>query len=236
MGQKASQPLTLKDDSQECLDLQEVFSGAIMYAAQMLEEYLAFEDHQGKFCPTLNTLNEIFLVHFITFCKGRGLDRWLSTTKMTKHQTSLFGADWIWTFWDSDREIRLQLAVQTRRLSSPPPVDSKPCDASSPEPRIEDFRKKSRFDKLEEFCNLVGKDCVGLFIIFGVPGKATDIRGVVLDSVLSEAVRSNLSGGKAVVQSVLETEQYVSVSELLGNCLSKSDGLRELGKVYIKIL
>lgn len=64
-------------------------------------------------------------------------------------------------------------------------------------------RKRSRFDKLEEFCHLIGDDCLGLFIIFGVPGKPKDIRGVVLDSVKSETVRDQLPGRKAVAQFVL---------------------------------
>ncbi|XP_007947978.1 rab15 effector protein [Orycteropus afer afer] len=236
MGQKTSQHLTLKD-SQELLSVSEVVSGAIVYAAQKLEEYLGFEDPLSKLRPAPNTLNEIFLINFITFCKGKGIDEWLTTTKMTKHQALLFGADWIWTFWGSDKQIRLQLAVQTLLMSSLPLMESKPCDISNPESGAEESsRKKSRFDKLEEFCNLIGDDCLGLFIIFGVPGKPKDIRGVVLDSIKSETVRSHMPGGNAVVQFVLETKHCVSIRELLGNCLSKKDGLREVGKVYINIL
>ncbi|XP_006895153.1 PREDICTED: rab15 effector protein [Elephantulus edwardii] len=235
MGQKTSQPLTL-EDSQEVLSMPTAFSGAIVYAAQKLEEYLAFEDTLSKLCPAPNTLNEIFLIHFITFCKGKGIDEWITTTKMTKHQASLFGADWIWTFWDSEKQIKLQLAVQTLRISSFPPVESKPYDPAHPELRVEEFfKKRSRFDKLIEFCNLIGKDCLGLFLVFGVPGEPTDIRGVALDSVKSEVVRNRLPGGKAVARFVLETQECISVRELIGNCLSKSDGLREVGKAYIKI-
>lgn len=83
---------------------------------------------------------------------------------------------------------------------------------------------------------MIGDDCLGLFIIFGVPGKPKDIRGVVLDSVKSETVRGQLPGRKAVAQFVLETEECVPIRKLLGNCLSKKDGLREVGKVYISIL
>ncbi|XP_049738672.1 rab15 effector protein [Elephas maximus indicus] len=236
MGQKTSQHLTLKD-SQEVLSIPDVFSGAVVYAAQKLEEYLGFEDHVSKLCPAPNTLNEIFLIHFITFCQEKGADEWLTTTKMTKHQALLFGADWIWTFWGANKQISLQLAVQTLKMSSLPLVESKPCDISNLKLRVEESsREKSRFDKLEEFCNLIGEDCLGLLIIFGMPGKPKDIRGVVLDSVKSERVRSQLPGGKAVARFVLETEHCVSIRQLLGNCLSKKDGLREVGKVYINIL
>ncbi|XP_004435535.1 PREDICTED: rab15 effector protein [Ceratotherium simum simum] len=236
MGQKPSQQLALKD-SNEALSICEVVTEAIIHAAEKLKEYLGFEAPQNNLCPASNTLNEIFLIHFVTFCQEKGVDGWLTTTKMTKHQALLFGADWVWTFWGADKQIRLQLAVQTLQMSSLPPLESKPCDLSNPESRAEESsRKRSRFDKLEEFCNLIGEDCLGLFIIFGVPGKPKDIRGVVLDSVKRDTVRSHLPGGKAVARFVLETQDCVSIRELLGNCLSKKDGLREVGKVYISIL
>ncbi|XP_036720757.1 rab15 effector protein [Balaenoptera musculus] len=236
MGQKPSQQLALKD-GKEVLGICEVVSGAIVCAAQKLKEYLGFEDTLSNLCPAPNTLNEIFLTHFITFCQEKGVDSWLTTTKMTKHQALLFGADWIWTFWGSDKQIKLQLAVQTLQMSSLPPVESEPCDPSNPESRAEgSFSNRSRFDKLEEFCNLIGEDCLGLFIIFGVPGKPKEIRGVVLDSIKRETVRGRLPGGTAVARFILETEDCVSIRELLGNCLSKKDGLREVGKVYISIL
>ncbi|XP_004700054.1 rab15 effector protein [Echinops telfairi] len=237
MGQNTSHQLPLTD-SQEVLNVSEVFDRATIYAAQKLKEYLGFEDPLSKLCPAPNTLNEIFLIHFITFCKGKGVDEWLTTTKMTKHQASLFGADWIWTFWGPDKQIRLQLAVQTLQMSALPLAESKPCDLPSLVSRAkgESATKKSRFDQLEEFCTLIGEDCLGLLIIFGVPGKPKDIRGVVLDAVKSEAAKSRLPGREEVVRFVLETEHCVSIRELLGSCLSKKDGLREAGKVYINIL
>nr|XP_035932762.1 rab15 effector protein isoform X2 [Halichoerus grypus] len=216
MGQNSSQQLPLKD-SKEVSSVCEVVSEAIVHAAQKVKEYLGFEDPLSNLCPASNTLNEIFLIHFVSFCQDKGVDEWLTTTKMTKHQAVLFGADWIWTFWGSEKQIRLQLAVQTLQMSSLPPMVSKPCDFSPPESRAEEpSRKRSRFDKLEEFCKLIGEDC--------------------LDSVKGETVRGQLPGWKAVAQFVLETEDCVSIRELLGNCLSKRDGLREVGKVYISIL
>ncbi|XP_004630337.1 rab15 effector protein [Octodon degus] len=235
MGQKTSQHLAVKNN-EEVLSVCEVASEAIVHAAQKLKEYLGFEYPLSKLCLTANTLNEIFLIHFITFCQKKGIDEWLTTTKMTKHQALLFGADWIWTFWGTDKQIKLQLAVQTLQMTSVPLMEPKPCDLYNPQSRTEESSwKKSRFDKLEEFCNLIGEDCLGLFIIFGVPEKPKDVRGVILDSVKSEMLRSHLPGQQAVKQFVLETPECVSIRELLGNCLSK-DGLREVGKVYISIL
>ena len=232
MGQKPSQQLAPKD--KEVLDVCEVVSGAIIHAAQKLKAYLGFEDTLSNLCPAPNTLNEIFLIHFVTFCQEKGADKWLTTTKMTTHQAFMFGADWVWTFWGSDKQIQLQLAVQTLQMASLPPVES---DPSNPDSKAEESSSKtSRFDKLEEFCNLIGEDCVGLCIIFGVPGNPKDIRGVVLDSVKRETMKGHLPGGTAVARFILETEDCISIRELLGNCLSKKDWLREVGKVYISIL
>lgn len=230
MGQKASQQVAPKD-SQEVLVMCEVVSAAISHAAQKLKEYLGFEYPLSRLCLAASSLTEIFLVHFISYCQERGADDWLTTTKMTKHQAWLFGADWIWTFWGPDKQIRLQVAVQTLRMSSLPLRDPKSCES-----RGEESWKKGRFDKLQEFCNLVGEDCLGLFIIFGVPEEPKAIRGVVLDSVRNGMEESQLPGRKAVEQFVLETEDCVSIKELLGNCLSKRDGLSDMGKVYIHIL
>lgn len=44
----------------------------------------------------------------------------------------------------------------------------------------------SRCEELAEFCRLVGRDCLGLFGMFGVPGKPKDIQGVLLDSIARE--------------------------------------------------
>lgn len=209
----------------------EVVSAAISHAAQKLKEYLGFEYPLSRLCLAASSLTEVFLVHFVTFCQERGADEWLTTTKMTKHQAWLFGADWIWTFWGPDKQIRLQVAVQTLRMASLPLTDPKSCES-----RGEESWKKGRFDKLEEFCNLVGEDCLGLVIIFGVPGEPKAIRGVVLENVRDGMMESQLPGRKAVEQFVLETKDCVSIKELLGNCLSKRDGLSDMGRVYIRIL
>lgn len=84
---------------------------------------------------------------------------------------------------------------------------------------------------VDEFCNLIGEDCLSLFIIFGVPGKPEDLRGVVLDSVKSEPVKDSPPGGKAVARVVLETEDCVSIRELVGNCMSKKRRAERGGQV-----
>nr|XP_004664467.2 rab15 effector protein [Jaculus jaculus] len=231
MGQKASQQ-SAPEDSKEVVGACEVVSGAVAHAAEQLKAYLGFEYPLSSLGLAADTLNEVFLMHFIVFCQEKGAGSWLTTTKMTKHQALLFGADWVCTFWGSDKQIRLQLAVQTLRMASVPSRDPKPC-----EPRAEETpRQRSRFDRLEEFCALIGEDCLGLFLVFGVPGNPKDIRGVLLDSVKNTMENSQLPGRKAVERFILETEECVSIKELLGTCLREKDGLRKVGKAYISIL
>ncbi|XP_048222772.1 rab15 effector protein [Perognathus longimembris pacificus] len=230
MGQKASLPLAL--NGSVC----EGSSEAIVHVAQKLKEYLGIKYPLCSLCPARSTLNEIFLLSFITFCQEKGLGEWVTTTKMTKHQAFLFRADWIWTFWGPDKQIKLQIAVQTLQIGSFPPKGPKPCDSSSPEASVQESWKKSRFDKLEEFCDLIRKDYLGLFILFGMSGKPKDIQAVVRDSVRNWTVRNQLPRWKAVEHFVLETKDCVSIKELLRSCISKKDGLRRVGKVYFSIL
>ncbi|XP_037370079.1 rab15 effector protein [Talpa occidentalis] len=235
-GQNTSQ-LSAPKSSKEVASVCEVVSGAMVHAAQKLTEYLGFQDPQSNLRATPNTLNEIFLIHFVTYCQVKGAGEWLTTSRMSEQQVSLLGADWVWTFWGPDKQIRLQLAVQTLQLAVLPPVESQPTDLCHPDSRAQEpSKERCRFDKMESFCQLMGEDCLGLFIIFGVPGRPTDIRGVVLDSVRQELERSQLPRGEALAWFVLETEDCIPIDELLGNCLSTTDRLREVGKVYIRIL
>lgn len=211
-------------DRQEGVRMCEAVSRGMVHAARKLQEYLGFEDPLGNLSPAPSTLNEIFLIHFVSFCQKQGMDTWLTTTKMTKHQASLFGADWIWTFWGTDRQIRLQLAVQTLQLSSLAPVSPEHDDDE------DEDAGRTRFDRLEKFCRLIGKDCLGLFLVFGAPGKPKDVRGVVLDSVQGDTPR-----GEAVARFILETEACVPIRELLGRCLQGHDVLRDVGKAYIRL-
>lgn len=78
MGQKPSQQLAL-EESGKVLSVYKVASRAIVHAAQKLKAYLEFEDPLSNLCPAPNTLNEIFLIRFITFCQGKRADGWLTT-------------------------------------------------------------------------------------------------------------------------------------------------------------
>lgn len=39
------------------------------------------------------------------------------TSQMTKQQSSLLGADWVWTLCGSVRQIKLQMALQALQLA-----------------------------------------------------------------------------------------------------------------------
>ncbi|NXL34732.1 REP15 protein, partial [Glaucidium brasilianum] len=239
MGQKVS-----REDSQEnkaeTLVICEVFSQGVVHASQQLKDYLGFVDPQSKFQPATNTLSEIFLVNFISFCVEKGAEECIITSKMTKQQSSLFGVDWIWTLSGADKQIKLQLAVQALQLAELVRGEGSPAEAVQDccrEAALADerFRNKSRFEKLAEFCRLVGRDCLGLFIVFGVPGKPKDIRGVMLDSIAKEQ-KYRLSGRNALRQFVTNTDSFLPAEDMLENCLGTKNGPKEVGNVYVKFL
>lgn len=74
-------------------------------------------DPQSKFQPATNTLSEIFLVNFISFCVEKGVEERIATSKMTEQQSSLFGVDWVWSLSGADKQIKLQVAVQALQLA-----------------------------------------------------------------------------------------------------------------------
>ncbi|MEE6477493.1 hypothetical protein FKM82_011537 [Ascaphus truei] len=220
----------------------EIFSQGVVHAGQKLKEYLGFEDPHGTLRPSTDTLNEIFLVNFISFCIEKGVEERITTSKMTKQQSLLFGVDWLWTLLGPDKVVRLQIAVQALQMSvfniNEVSSQSTANLCSNKEILLADalYKDKSRFEKLEEFCSLVGPDCMGLFIVFGLPGKPKDIRGVLLDCVNKEKKKSLMSGENALQQFILNTDSFLPAREMLENCLSRKNGQRNIGKVYINFL
>ncbi|GAB0177202.1 rab15 effector protein [Grus japonensis] len=180
-------------------------------------------------------LHEIFLVNFISFCMEKGIEECITTSKMTKQQSSLFGVDWIWTLSGADKQITLQSTVQALQLGELFHSKGSPTEAVEDccrEAMLADerFQNRNRFAKLAEFCRLVGQDCLGLFIVFGVPGKPKDIRGVMLDSIAEEEQKCRLAGRNVLRQFVTSTDSFLPTKDMLENCLSakkkKMDGKR----------
>ncbi|NWI71706.1 REP15 protein, partial [Todus mexicanus] len=240
MGQKVSHEDN-QENKAETLVICEVFSQGVVYASQRLKDYLGFVDPQSKFQPTTNTLSEIFLVNFISFCMEKGVEERITTSKMTKQQSSLFGVDWIWTLSGADKQIKLQIAVQALQLAELFHSEGSSAEAVEDccrEAALADecFQNRSRFEKLAEFCRLVGQDCLGLFIMFGVPGKPKDIRGVMLDSVAKGERKCCLSGRSALQQFVTSTDSFLPAKDMLENCLRAKNGSKEVGNVYINFL
>uniref|UniRef100_A0A8V5G431 Uncharacterized protein n=1 Tax=Melopsittacus undulatus TaxID=13146 RepID=A0A8V5G431_MELUD len=61
----------------------------------------------------------------------------------------------------------------------------------------------------ELFHILVGWDCLGLFIMFSIPGKPKDIQGVMLDSIAKEEQNYRLSGRDALWQFGTSTDGFL---------------------------
>lgn len=239
-AQKMGQKISHEDNQEskaEILGICEVFSQGVVYASQRLKDYLGFIDPQSKFQTATDTLNETFLVNFISFCVEKGVEERITTSKTTL----LFGVDWIWTLLGVDKQIKLQIAVQALQLAELFHSESSPTKALDDccwEATLADehFQNKSRFEKLAEFCGLVGQDCLGLFIVFGVPGKPKDIHRVMLDSIAKEKQKCCLLGRNALRQFVMSTESFLSTKEMLEKCLSARNGLKEVGNVYVNFL
>ncbi|NXM08126.1 REP15 protein, partial [Tyrannus savana] len=242
MGQKVSQ-----EDSQEAkaetLLICEVFSQGTLHASQRLKDYLGFVDPQSKFQPATNTLSEIFLVNFISFCVEKGAEELIVTSKMTRQQSCLFGVDWVWTLAGADKQVKLQIAVQALQLAELFHGDGGTAEDEEDEDWCREaaladecFQNMSRFGKLAEFCRLVGRDCLGLFVVFGVPGKPKDIRGVLLDSLAREGQKWRLWGRRALLRFVTGTDSALATKDMLHNCLGTSGGLGEMGNVYINFV
>ncbi|NWU15598.1 REP15 protein, partial [Cephalopterus ornatus] len=246
MGQKVSQEDN-QEDKAETLLICEVFSQGVLHASQRLKDYLGFVDPQSKFQPSTNTLNEIFLVNFISFCMEKGAEELIVTSKMTRQQSCLFGVDWIWTLSGADKQIKLQIAVQALQLAELFHGEGGPAEEEDEDEEEEDccreaaladdcFQSMSRFGKLAEFCRLVGRDCLGLFVVFGVPGEPKEIRGVLLDSVAREEQKCRPSGRKALRRFLSGAGSALPARDMLENCLGAKGGLREVGDVYINFV
>ncbi|NXN87087.1 REP15 protein, partial [Bombycilla garrulus] len=236
MGQKVSQEDNLENKA-ETLFICEVFSQGVLYASQRLKDYLGFVDPQSKVQPATNTLSEIFLINFISFCVGKGAEERITTRKMSKRQSLLLGVDWLWTLCGSDKQIKLQIAVQALQPAElcrgEGPAEDCCAEAALADER---FQNVSRFEKLAEFCRLVGRDCLGLFVMFGVPGKPKDIRGVLLDSVAKKEQNCLLSGRNALRQFVTGTDSSLPTKDMLEGCLGTRNGLKDVGNVYISFV
>ncbi|KGL88904.1 Rab15 effector protein, partial [Charadrius vociferus] len=233
MGQKVSHKDNQENEA-ETLSICEVFSQGVVHASQRLKDYLGFVDPQSKFQPGTNALSKIFLVDFISFWVEKGAEERITTSKMTKQQSSLFGVDWIWTLSGADKQIKLQIAVQALQLAELFRSEGGPAEAVEDccwEAALADehFQNRSRLEKLAEFCCLVGQDCRVLLIVFGVPGKPKDIRGVMLDSLAKEEQKCRLSGRNALRQFVTSTDSFLPTKDMLENCLGVKNRPKEVG-------
>ncbi|XP_030070718.1 rab15 effector protein [Microcaecilia unicolor] len=231
MGQSSSQRPSPADPQADVII--EVFGQAAVQAAQRLQDFLGFEDPQRKLRPRTDTLSEIFLVHFITFCAEKGVEERITTSKLSKQQSLLLGVDWVWTLLGPDRLVKLQIAVQALQMGDQEPAEGYCAGGREVALADELYRsEKSRYEKLEEFCALVGRDCLGLFLVFGLPGKPRDVRGILLSSVSREKSQRRLSGEEALRQLVTGTDSFLLVKDMLENGLLHRDG----GRLYVHFL
>ncbi|KAM6384886.1 LOW QUALITY PROTEIN: rab15 effector protein [Alca torda] len=237
-AQKMGQLVSHADNKNkaETLVICEVFSQGVVHESQRLKDCLGFVDPRSKFQTAANMLSEIFVL--ISFY-GEGVEEHITTSKMTKQQSSLFRMDWIWTLTRADKQIKLQTAMQASQLAKlsevgPAEVVEDCCQETTL--ADEHFQNRNRLEKLAEFCHVVGQDCLGLFIMFGVAGKFKDIRRVMPDSIAKEEQKCHLLGGNVLQQFVVSTHSFLPTKDMLENWLSAKNRLKEMSNVYINFV
>ncbi|MEE6493156.1 hypothetical protein FKM82_016750 [Ascaphus truei] len=218
----------------------DVFSQALIQASHKVKGYLGFKDPQQKLRVCTRTLNEVFLVTFINFCKEQGLEDRISTSKMSRQQEILMGVDWVWTLTGTSKSSRFQIAVQTVQLVDsykPSEMDEDPYQRILERSILElDDMNRTRYQKLLDFCSSVGPNCTGLILVYGLPGKLKEIRGVLSRHLLNFSGRRPHLNDTTLLQYLKVTESFITIKEMMHSYLCNAKKASETEHVYITFL
>ncbi|XP_035251839.1 rab15 effector protein [Anguilla anguilla] len=167
-------------------DFTVLFGACVLLAANRTKEYLLFQDPENKFVPGAGTLNEIFLMTYVTRSVQLQITEAFNCTAMTKEQKILLGADWVWAVLEApSKNPTIQVAVQVLH-----PADVADAGEGEGAPPKESYTEamemahmesadKTKAERLIEFCSSVGPDCYALFLFFGRRGDPGNIYGVL---------------------------------------------------------
>uniref|UniRef100_A0A8C8MDU6 Uncharacterized protein n=1 Tax=Oncorhynchus tshawytscha TaxID=74940 RepID=A0A8C8MDU6_ONCTS len=162
-----------------------VLSRASLYVAGQLRNSLDFQDPQNQLQPSLGTPNDIFLVQFIFSCIERGLYNCIVTSKMTLTAEVVMLVGRVGA--GSNRKKSMHLVLHALKSSLRPRKELKAERLGrSIRERVATnalFWNMSHLEKLEEFCGLVERDCLGMLLVFSLLGRPMDIRRVMLRSL-----------------------------------------------------
>ncbi|KAK1152291.1 rab15 effector protein-like [Acipenser oxyrinchus oxyrinchus] len=238
MGQSQTIPLQPPDEKLDVVF--EVFAQAVLHASQKLKQYLGFVDPQQTLRVSTSTLNAVFLIHFIGFCKEKGVDGCISTRAMTRQQEMLMGVSWIWTLTCSSRISEFQIAVRSVQTSGT--YRATEADEDPYQKRLEQSisdldRNKSCFDKLFDFSSSVGVNCMSLCIVYGLPGKPREIRGVrSKDLVRFKAGESGSFTEEMLLRYLQGADTFITTTEMIQNHLWKQSRSSDSEHVYVNFL
>ncbi|XP_043932087.1 rab15 effector protein-like [Protopterus annectens] len=231
----------LLSDSDDKFDrVCDIFTQAVLHSCQKVKTYLGFVDPEQKLYVRTRTLNEIFLMDFINYCKEKGADDWISTCKMTKQQEMLMGVDWIWNLTGSGKNTNIQIAVQTVQLSEcyrMTEMDEDPYEKILEKSVADlDNRNKTKHDKLLEFCSSIGQNCMGLCIIYGVPGKPKEIRGIMMQHLKHLKGKTRCIREDTLLQYMKTVDYFITTREMMEKYLFKKRSSQNDDRVYVNFL
>ncbi|XP_036390471.1 rab15 effector protein [Megalops cyprinoides] len=168
----------------QALDIIPLFSDSVQLASSRTREYLLFQDPENKFFPSTGTLNEIFLMTYITRSVQLQMTNAFNCTAMTKEQKILLGADWVWAVIEApSKNPKIQVAVQ---VLHPSDGEDKGADDFPMEVYTEamemarmESANRTKAERMIEFCSSIGQDCHALFLFFGRKNDPSNIYGVL---------------------------------------------------------
>ncbi|XP_061077190.1 rab15 effector protein [Conger conger] len=166
------------------LDSTVLFGASILLAATRTKEYLLFQDPENKFVPSPSTLDEIFLMNYISQSVLLQITDTVNCTAMTKEQKILLGTDWVWAVIEEpNKNPKIQVAVQ---VLHPSDVAEEGEEESPPEAFTEamemahmESADKTKAERMIEFCSSIGQDCYALFLFLGRQSDPGNIYGVL---------------------------------------------------------
>ncbi|CAG5958534.1 unnamed protein product [Menidia menidia] len=199
--------------------------GSCMSAASArTQEFLTFSDPEGKFCPSPQVLNQVFLATYIARSVGLDITDTFNCTTMTPEQRILLGADWVWALLEKPtKNPRVQIAVRVLHL---PEMGAGPPESGSESIQMAQMESSSRSvcERMVEFCTSIGKDCYALFLFFGKRDDRENIYGV-LSNNFGAAVGKCSQIDRALIENFLKgAKTFETPSGMMQAIVAKKKG------------
>ncbi|KAL0968561.1 hypothetical protein UPYG_G00268490 [Umbra pygmaea] len=188
------------------------FNDCVGRAAARTQEYLQFVDPEDKFIPSPTSLNEIFLMTYISQSSRLQMTNSFNCTPMTSQQRILLGADWVWAVLDRPtKNPCIQIAVQILHL---PERCGERASGVSPEVCTESMQmakmesgNRNEAERMVDFCMSIGTDCYALFLLFGRKGDPGNIYGVLSNNFGAAVGKTKIN--RALIENFFRGSRYL---------------------------